>query len=99
MLGHLQNTNTLNISDQNLMLYVVVVRLCDGYPQHTSDFQNIFAWLIFKIFHLPVYKFSNRMISSGLNNGRSKTGAVNVQSLLIMKEWKKRLRNISLELK
>ena len=49
MRGHFQTTNTLKISDQNLLLYAVVVRLFDGNPryhQHTSDFQSIFARLI-----------------------------------------------------
>ena len=81
MSDHLQTTNTLNISDQTLTLYAVVVILYDGYPryhQHTNDFQNIFPRLIFNIFHLPVFKFSNRMITFGLNNGRSKTGVVNM---------------------
>ena len=75
MSGNFQTTNTLNISDQTLTLYAVVVSLCDGYRryhQHTNDFQNIFARLIFKIFHLPVFKFLNRMIAFELNNGRQR---------------------------
>ena len=36
------------------------------------DFQTSFSWLISKKVSSPVSKFSNRIIRSGLNNGRSK---------------------------
>ena len=91
MLDYLQTTNTLKIPDQNLMLYAVV-----NYEINTSDFQNIFAWLIFKMVHLPASKFSNRMITPGLNGARSKTGVVSMfPPPLIMKECKKAKKYLS----
>ena len=54
-----------------------------SYPRNqerTGDFQNEFSWLMFKAVCLPVYKFFNGMIASGLNNGRSKTDVINMST-------------------
>ena len=51
------------------------------YPRNykrKKNFQKMFPWLIYEKVYLPVYKFLTRMMISGLNNGRSKTGAVNM---------------------
>ena len=40
--------------------------------EHARDFQTIFSSLISKNVYLPVSKFSNTIITSGLNNGDEK---------------------------
>ena len=56
--------------------------LFGNYPcnqKHTKHFRNIFLGLYPKrLTHAPVSKFSVRMITSALNNGRSKIGVVNM---------------------
>ena len=55
-----------------------------SYPrnfEHKKDFQKYFSSLIFETVYLPVAKFSNGIITSGLNNGRSKTNVVNMFTL------------------
>ena len=44
-----------------------------------KDFKNV-SWLISEKVYLPLCKFSNRMMTSGLNNGQSKTGVVNMST-------------------
>ena len=45
-----------------------------------KGFPKKFPWLISQIVNLPSPKFSKRMIKSGLNNGQSKTGVVNMSN-------------------
>ena len=42
----------------------------------------MFPWLTFEKVYLPVSKLSGRMTTSGLNNGRSKIGVVNMSTPL-----------------
>ena len=49
--------------------------------EHARDFQRKFSSLIFEEVYLTVYKFLNRMITSGLNNVRSKTDVVKMTTL------------------
>ena len=44
--------------------------------------KTIFPWFIFLKVYLSVSKFSNRMITPGLNNGRSETGDFNISTHL-----------------
>ena len=44
------------------------------------NFQNKIPWLIFKRVYLYLCKFSSRMMTPGLNNGRSNTGVVNMSA-------------------
>ena len=50
------------------------------YQKHAKNSKEIFPWLICisKNVYPSVSKFSIRLITSGLDNGRSKTGAVNM---------------------
>ena len=56
-----------------------IYKLCGSYPRnyiHTKDFQKLP-----KMVYLPVFKFSNRMITSELNNAQS-IGVVNMSTPL-----------------
>ena len=57
---HMTKVNRLSIVMHSVEDYVIV-----------APFQKIFPWLICKIDHQPVSKFSNRVITSGMcNNNR-----------------------------
>ena len=83
-----QTTNTLKVSDQNLILR----RLCtiEDYvaftpvTTNTREISKIFAWLIFKKVYLAVFKFANRIIKSLLNNGQSIARVVNMSTPLLL---------------
>ena len=56
-------------------------KLYSIYPRNhelAKDFQKVFSSLIFENVYLPVPRLSSRMTVSGLNNGRSKLGVVNM---------------------
>ena len=51
-----------------------ICRFCGSYPRnhkHKENFKKI-PWLISKNVYRPVPKFSNRIITSGLNDQRKK---------------------------
>ena len=49
-------------------------------PRTHEECPKKFSWRISKKVYLPVSKFSNRMITSGLNNGRLNTSDVNMST-------------------
>ena len=67
-------------------LYKIVMysyRLCVSYccdHEHTSNFEKQFSWLISKKVYLPLFQFSNGMITSELNNRQSKTNVANMST-------------------
>ena len=67
--------------------FKVVMHSCELFGTYSRDherkrdFQKNFPWEIFEKIFLPLCKFSNRMMTSGLNNGRSEIGIVNMSTL------------------
>ena len=47
---------------------------------NTQGFPKNFPWLISLKVYLPPCKFLNRIVKSGHNNGRAKSGAVNMST-------------------
>ena len=65
-------------------------KLFRTYPrnhEHKRNFRKEFPWLISKNVYLSLCKFSNRTLISGLNNGRLKTGVVNLSTPLIEADY------------
>ena len=63
------------------MAYFKVVmyscKIFGSYPRHHEHAKDFFcSSLMFKKVYLPVFKFSNRLVTSGLSNEQSKTGVV-----------------------
>ena len=71
---------TLMFPSWNRKNTIYSCKLFGTYPcshKQTKDFQKVFPWPLYEKVSLLVCKFSNRRITSGLNNGCSKTGVVN----------------------
>ena len=61
--------------------FKVVMHSCDLFGIYSGNCEKKFFFsFIFEKLYLPVSKLSNRLKTSGLNNGRSKTGVVNMST-------------------
>ena len=71
---------------ETIAYFKVVIYSCELfgiYPrthERKRDLKKVFSWIISKKVYPPPCEFSNRMMASGLNNGRLKTGVVNMST-------------------